>query len=194
MKFLVLWEGWSVISAIGTFIAAIVAILYTIFTYLLLQKSKETFDKANEINEFQIYKEISNTLSTDEVSRLTDLCMSNRLVIDYYNLTTVVGDKVNSTNLNRHLLNLFEDVAIYWHKKLINIKIINAGFGYKILKIGNCKTITNHILKMRESLPNVYWGFENLYNAIILDSPESEKVGCVSTLFPVNVNSEEKKK
>lgn len=51
-----IWVGWTIISSVGSALAALVAILYTRFTYRLLKQTNDTFDKTNNLNEFIIYK------------------------------------------------------------------------------------------------------------------------------------------
>ena len=176
MTILTIWDGWTVISSIGSLIAAIVAILYTYYTYHLLQKSKETLDKANDINEFQIYKEISNSISSEEFTNIFDGCLKNNMAI-IINGTATEKDQISSDKINRNLLNPLEDIAIFWKKGLISTATINSGFGYKILKVGSCKAIKEHIINVRENLPGVYEGLEELYQAIYKISTPSEKEG-----------------
>lgn len=172
------WHGWTVISAMAALIAAIVAIFYTYYTYHLLEANKKTLEKSNKINEFQIYKEISANLSSDDATKLIDLCDEGNLEIDYSNTIPAEGEtKIKSGFLNRKLLNPLEDIAVFWESGLIDLKTIDSGFGYKILSIGNCETIMNHVIKARATWPNVFSGFEALYNEIYSKCPEEEKKG-----------------
>jgi|GEM_PF-3549554 len=172
------WQGWTVISAIAALVAAIVAIFYTYYTYNLLNANEETLAKSNKINEFQIYKEISASLGSDEATKLIDLCGEGKLEIDYSNTTPLAGEtKIKSGFLNRKLLNPLEDIAVFWESGLITIKTIDSGFGYKILCIGNCEAIMNHVLKSRQSWPNVFSGFEALYNEVYSKCADEEKQG-----------------
>ena len=172
------WQGWTVISAIAALVAAIVAVFYTYYTYNLLKANKETLARNNKINEFQIYKEISASLSSEDATRLIDLCDEGKLEIDYSNTIPTAGEtKIKSDFLNRRLLNPLEDIAVFWESGLITLKTIDSGFGYKILSIGNCEAIINHVIKSRISWPNVFSGFEALYNEVYSKCAEEEKRG-----------------
>lgn len=172
------WQGWTVISAIAALVAAIVAIFYTYYTYHLLQANEKTLEKSNKINEFQIYKEISASLSSEDATKLIDLCDEGQLEIDYSNAIPATGEtKVKSGLLNRKLLNPLEDIAVFWESGLIDLKTIDSGFGYKILSVGNSEAIMNHVIKARVTWPNVFSGFEALYNEIYSKCPEEEKKG-----------------
>lgn len=170
-----IWVGWTIISSVGSALAALVAILYTRFTYRLLKQTNDTFDKTNNLNEFIIYKEISGKLSSDKITLLIDKCISGTISVDYTNKSDETQNIFNSNTINRCLLNPLEDIAIFWEKDLISVGTINAGFGYKILSVGSCAVISKHVKDIRVSLPNVYSGFEKLYNAIYDASSQSER-------------------
>jgi hypothetical protein len=172
-----IWNGWTVISSLGTLIAAIVALFYTIFTYRLLSRTNATFHKTNSINEFLIYKEISEKLVADKIVLLIDRCIDGSIIVDYDNKSDETGNIFKSNTINRCLLNPLEDIFIFWEKDLISIETINSGFGYKILSVGNCPAISKHVKDIRVVMPSVYDGFEKLYNAIYLNSSKSEREG-----------------
>lgn len=170
-----IWSGWTILSSLGTCLAAIVAVFYTIFTYRLLNRTNQTFHKTNSINEFLIYKEISDKFSNTLTVYLVDKCISGKFSIDYKNESDDEADLINSHTINRFLLNPIEDIAVFWEQGLISIKTIDSGFGYKILSIGNCSVINKHVADMRSTLPTVYNGFQKLYNAIHANATDAEK-------------------
>ena len=167
---------WSIISATGSLLAAIVAGVYTYFTYHLLQTNRLTVDRSNRLYEFQFYKEISERLNTHDARKLTDLCQNNSLHIDYsITAEDITGNTVSANFLNRTLLNELESIAVFWKSGLINIVTLNTGFGYKILTIGNSPIILDHVIRSRSSYPNTFSEFEELYNEIYKISVAEEK-------------------
>ena len=172
------WSGWTAISALGALIAAGVAAIYTYFTYQLLTTNRETADKTNRLNEFQIYKEVSAHLNNADTKYLSDICRNNTLIINYnINAAEKNVNTVSSDYLNRILLNALEDIAVFWKNGLIKTETLNTGFGYTILGIGNCQTVIDHIIKSRLAFPNLFSGFEELYNEIFAICPEEETKG-----------------
>ncbi len=167
-------QFWTALSAIGTCLAAIVAIFYTCFTYNLLSTSNKTLTTNNKLVEFQIYNEISKSLNTPEVHGYIVRCVNGTL---------------NSLNeeeakfIKYNILNKLEDLAKFNEDGLISIDSINSGFGSMILHFGNCKSIVDLIIMDRKIFPSVLTGFENLYNAIFQKCTEQERVGFKSTLF-----------
>lgn len=172
------WIGWTIISAAGSLTAAVVAGIYTYFTYHLLQTNRQAVDRSNRLYEFQFYKEISERLNTPEARRLTDLCQNNLLKIDYsIGAKDMDGNTVSANYLNRTLLNELESIAVFWKSGLINIITVDTGFGYRILTIGNSSKITEHIIKSRVAYPHTFSEFEELYNEIYKISTAEGKAG-----------------
>lgn len=172
------WAGWQIISAAGSLTAAVVAGIYTYFTYHLLQTNRQAVDRSNRLYEFQFYKEISERLNTPEARHLTDLCQSNALKIDYtIGAKDLEENTVSANYLNRTLLNELESIAVFWKSGLINIITVDTGFGYRILTIGNSTVISDHILKSRVAYPHTFSEFEELYNEIYKISTAEGKAG-----------------
>jgi hypothetical protein len=173
-----IWDGWAIVSAAGSFLAAVVASLYTYYTYHLLQNNRLAVDRSNRLYEFQFYKEISERLNTPDARNLTDLCQNNLLQIDYsIGAKDLVGNVASANFLNRTLLNELESIAVFWKSGLISIVPINTGFGDKILTIGNCPVIVQHVLRSRLTYPHTFTEFEKLYNEIYKIATADEKVG-----------------
>ncbi|KAA9037996.1 hypothetical protein FW778_14610 [Ginsengibacter hankyongi] len=178
LNFTFMWIGWTAISAIGSLLAAIVAGVYTYFTYHLLQTNRKAIDRSNRLYEFQFYKEISERLNSQEARNLTDLCQNNLLKIDYsIGAKDIVGNTVSANYLNRILLNELESIAVFWKSELINIITVDTGFGYKILAIGNSQAIVDHVIKSRVTYPHTFSQFEDLYNEIYKISTAEGKTG-----------------
>jgi hypothetical protein len=64
------WPGWTFVTAISAFIAALATTCYTFFTYRLLSATKDSIDIANgnretsnKLAEFQIYSKLADLLS-----------------------------------------------------------------------------------------------------------------------------------
>ena len=107
---------------------------------------------------------------------MTDLCQNNLLQIDYsIGAKDIVANTISSNFLKRTLLNELESIAVFWKNGLINIITLNTGFGYKILTIGNCQIIVDHVIKCRISYPHTFSEFEDLYNEIYKISTAEEK-------------------
>ena len=157
---------------------------FTYYTYHLLQTNKLSIDRSNRLYEFQFYKEIAERLNTPEARRLTDLCQNNLLQVDYsIGASDIVDNTVSANYLNRILLNELESIAVFWKSGLINIITVDTGFGYKILTIGNCQTIVNHVIKSRVTYPHTFSEFEALYNEIYKISTAEEKIGYRSRMI-----------
>lgn len=172
------WIGWTIITAAGSITAAVVAGIYTYYTYHLLQTNRQSVDRSNRLYEFQFYKEISERLNTPEARQLTDLCRNNLLRIDYTIGARDLEENTASANyLNRTLLNELQSIAVFWKSGLINIITVDTGFGYTILTIGNSPVIAEHILKSRIAYPHTFAEFEALYNEIYKISTAEGKAG-----------------
>ena len=181
-----IWIGWTIISAVGSLIAALVAGVYTYFTYHLLQTNRQAVDRSNRLYEFQFYKEISERLNTPEARHLTELCQNNLLKIDYtIGARDLEGGTASANYLNRTLLNELQSIAVFWKSGLINIITVDTGFGYKILTIGNSSVILQHILKSRIAYPHTFAEFEQLYNEIYKISTAEGKAGYRPQLIPL---------
>jgi hypothetical protein len=175
--------SWVIVSSISAGVSAVVAALYTFFTFRLLKRTDETFKKANQIQEFQLYREINPKLSSDLVSQILDLCMNGKLKVNYDGLHSINEEVVPSSILNRLLLNALEDAAVFWKNNLISTRALNDGFGYKILKVDSCDAVRTHIRKIRLEQPTVYSDFEQLYKAVYEDSCADDKNGYFPTLL-----------
>jgi hypothetical protein len=162
------WPGWIFISAVAASLASIAACLYTYFTYHLLRSNNLTVQVNNRLAEFQIYNEISKTLYQDIVQELVDKCADD---------TLKMSDKVESLKVRRTLLDPLEDLSKFWMDNLLTSESINTGFGFLILHVGNNSAIVEYIKDLRNRMrsPNLYNGFEELYNNMYEQCDEDEK-------------------
>jgi hypothetical protein len=183
MYLLEAWAGWTVISSIGSLLAAIIAAIYTVVTYKLLEKTNQTFQKTNTLTEFEIYRDIIALLNKTKSRKAISLCLTDNLIIVEADKDIVNDNYIKGSDINQLVLNPLEDLAMFWKKDLITIRTINEGIGYKILELGNCKTIVEHIEKTRKQLPNVFTGFEKLYKAVYEDSEQDERKDYNPDLF-----------
>lgn len=160
-------EKWAIAASIAT-------ILYTGLTFILLMQNKKINSTNNKLAEFQIYNEIAKKITTPEVSQLIRNILNNN-----FNL-----DENNTIVLKEHLLDNFEDLALFYEDGLVEISKINSGFGAKILVLGNCTLVREFISQTRnQESDELYKGFETLYNKIYEISNPNERLGRLPRLF-----------
>ena len=93
-------------------------------------------------------------------------------------------DENNTIVLKEHLLDNFEDLALFYEDGLVEISKINSGFGAKILVLGNCALVREFISQTRDQESDeLYKGFETLYNKIYEISNPNERLGRLPRLF-----------
>lgn len=179
------------IAAIGTIVAAIATVLYTIFTYRLLSATKKSIDianenkeKANKLAEFQIYSKLSDDLSSPKALELFDIIEKDWFDIEEIDETKPGTHsnpervKISGRDLRRFILGPIEDLAKFKDDQIISMESIDAGFGNTILMIGNNEKVINYIQYLRTKVyytDNVHGGFESLYEEEIERCSEDEK-------------------
>ena len=165
-----LWGGWTAVAAIGTLLSVSVAVLYTIFTYKLLNKTGKTLETANKVAAFNTYSDIKKALDTQQVQEMVEACYNNNILIASAPPSQLEERKIFFSNsvVKRHLIDVLEDVASYFRDGLIDIEKINYAYGYMILYVGNNQAIVDYIKKMRleANYDELYLGFEELYQRI----------------------------
>jgi hypothetical protein len=185
------WEGWTMVGAIATVIAAIATVLYTYFTYHLLSATKasidianENRDKANKLAEFQIYTKLSDDLSSPKALELFDIIEKNCFDIEEINETQPGAysnpprDSISGKDLRRFILGPIEDLAKFKDDNIISIESIDSGFGNTILMLGNNEQVVKYIKYLRTKIyyaDNIHCGFESLYKEELNMCTDEEK-------------------
>lgn len=197
-------DSWVVVSSLGTILAALAAIAYTILTYLLLNKTSEaakssaaaatasaeaakaTADAAAQnaiANELSVYLSLKKDLTTEIFKLVSKHCRLNTIVVvDSIATTNEYGVNSGTLTITQHwltseVLNNLEDLSIFLEKKVLTLKSIDDGYGYSILYIGNNKEIRRILENEKQNGVHSYTGFRKLYNEIyvLLDGSEKSK-------------------
>ncbi len=171
---MLLWDGWSGVGAIGTMIGAIATAVYAIYTYKLLVSTQKT-------NQASIYFKLVENLKEDTSRKIFNCILNNTLKI--VNNGTDQTPNYTSTSVDRHLLNHFEEIAIFNKTGAIDIDIIDNGVGYQILDIGSNKEIRRYLAEQRRKYKQVYTEFEELYKKIYSRCNNLEKSNYESSLY-----------
>lgn len=167
---------WTGVAAIVTIIACIAGIAYTIITYKIFKQNSNT-------NQLAAYLSIRKELTSEVFTLFTNYCRLDSITIDD-SLTKADGYVIGGGNMTitrhiflRDILGNIEDLALFYEKKLLTMEMIDSGYGYPLLYIGNNITVREFIKRYRDSGQEVYCGFEKLYNKIYdqLDGNEKNK-------------------
>jgi len=185
------WTGWTMVAALGTIVAAIATVFYTIFTYKLLSETKKSIDianenkdKANKLAEFQIYTKLSDDLASQEASKLFEVIDSNWFDIEEIDetkpgtYTNPKREKISGRDLRKYILGPIEDLAKFLDDDIISIESIDAGFGNTILMLGSNEMIVKYIKHLRAKIyfnNNIHCGFEYLFEEELKRCTPEEK-------------------
>lgn len=157
---------WAVMSSIATCLGTIVAGIYAYFTYHLLKKSEESVAVSNRIVNFQVYSEISKSLSDDLFYKWALKCQEINLILE----------PQDKSEVKRFLLNPLEDLALFSQKGLISIDDVSSGYGSTILQVGNNDAIGLLISEEQKVFSETFSGFEELYENIYNKCSSAEVV------------------
>jgi len=172
------WSGWGGIAAIGTLIAASIAVWYTKITRGILKSTGESIEGQRKLAEFEIYMKIAEKIDSDKSQKFIDACINIDLDIEEQSVMVELnGVKIliSGTEIRINVLLPFGDLAIFWKSDLISTDTVKNGFGDLLLKVGNSNTIINHIKYLRKEASVSYKTFEELYITIRNTLPEDQK-------------------
>lgn len=126
--------------------------------------------KINRRNEYDTYNQVKKDIDSDFVRQLIKAIKDAS--IELVTATPVTPDSkktyILGSDLTSKFLDHVEDLYIFYSKGLISREIIDAGFGYKILIVGNNDKVEEFIDKLRtiNDDNNLYAGFHELYQVI----------------------------
>lgn len=165
---------WTGVSSIVTLVACGAGIMYTIITYKILKQNSKT-------NQLTAYLSIRKELTSEIFTLFTNYCRLDSIVIDD-TLDNPEGYKIESQKMFitryiflKDVLGNIEDLALFYERKLLTMEMIDSGYGYSILHIGNNITVRESIKRYRDSGQEVYCGFEKLYSMIFDQLKGNEK-------------------
>ncbi len=172
------WDA-SVFVSIAT---CIVAIIYTVITLKILMQNNKSLKLSAYL---ELKKELgkgifpiasrhcrANTLSLDETIAATD-CYE----------VSASGLKIREHLLITDVLGNIEDIALLHEHKILDIDMIDAGFGYNILFIGNNPVIKGILNKYHTPENRVYNGFNTIYKLIRGSLSEKERTNYKEDIF-----------
>lgn len=186
-------NSWVIVSSIGTILAALAAIVYTILTYLLFTKTSEaakssaaaatasaeaalaTANAAKQnatANELSVYLSLKKDLTTEIFKLVSKHCRLNTIhVSDIIATGNEFGVEDEILNITQHCLasevfNNIEDLSIFWAEGVLTIEKIDEGYGYSILYIGRNDEIRRILEIEQQSSVDSYTGFRKMYNKI----------------------------
>jgi len=148
-----IWPGWGGIAAIGTLIAASIAVWYTNITRNILKTTGESIEGQRKLAEFEIYMQIAEKIDSD---------IGFRTLNDIVNSKLDLND-INSTEIALRTIFPFGDLGNFYAGGLINLETIENGFGAAILDLGNSLYFVITINNLRIKSPNTFKNFETLY-------------------------------
>ena len=175
MTFLEINDSWAIASTVATIAATLVALIYTFITLKIFRQNKNA-------NKLSAYLELRKELTNDIFTLVTAHCQRNTINIDNTNsVRELAGYKIsdgvlqiNKFDFTRYVLGSLEDLALFYENKILSIQLIDSGYGYSILYIGNNESVRS-LLKELRSTANVYNGFENIYAGIFKRLSNDEK-------------------
>lgn len=180
-------KDWTGVGAIVTIVACIAGITYTFITYKIFKQNSNT-------NQLTAYLSIRKELTSEVFTLFTKHCRLDSIVIDD-SLANRDGYAIESEKMFitkyiflRDILGNIEDLALFYEKKLLTIQMIDSGYGYPLLHIGNNITVRDFIKRYRDSGLEVYCGFEKLYNKIYGRLKGHERNKFCPTLIPKIAN------
>jgi hypothetical protein len=177
------------ITLISTIVACIVGAIYTAITFSILKQNS----KANALS---AYLALKKDLTSDIFLLVSEHAFKNTLEISDF-VTSPLGYEINAEVLKierrkliRDVLNNIEDLALFHEKEILEIDIIDSGYGYDILFIGNNFAIKS-LLNGYNTI-NVYRGFDKIYTKIYNRLSKEEKNSYSPYLFEPKKNKMDK--
>lgn len=170
------WPGWTGVSAAASLITAIIAGLYTFYTYHLLKANKvsidkqmESMDRQRKLTEYEVYNKIAEKIDDMNVQKFIQACVAANVVIEENAVQVfLLGENiiVDGVGIRTNILVPFTDLAIFWKSGLITTDMILSGFGFLLLTTCNSKAVMSHI-QYRQRIDGVpYEALEELYSAL----------------------------
>ena len=174
---------WTITSTICSIAILIVTGIYVIVTFYIFRQNK----KANQIN---AYLALKKELNSDIFTLCSSHCSRNKFTIARDNtITETCGYKIESEVLTinsrlfiRDILGNIEDLALFYENDILSFKLIDGGYGYSILHIGNNSSVRDFIRFLKAD-GSVYNGFGNLYFKIRDSLSYLEKSNYKQNLF-----------
>lgn len=178
------WNDWTALGACSTLIAAIGGIVYTYFTLKILIQNKRAIQG-------DMYLKLKDTMTNETLELTSTYSYADALkVIDDNSLTTVSGFllmenklMINKRNFIKNVLGNLEDLALLNEQKVLSLEFIDAGYGYKILQIGNNTEVKRVINEIRKNYPDTYDGINKLYYAIWLKLKKDHRSSYSKSIF-----------
>lgn len=186
---------WIAISAIGTLVSSIATIVYTSLTFSILKSTNKSATANAKTNQLTAYMEIKKDLTTSLFITVCKFARKNNISIfqsSSNGQSVDVGNqylekdgllKISDTCLTHLVLNNIEDLALFYDQSFLTIDLIDSGFGYNILHLGNNIQIREFIQECRNFQPNAFDGFVILYGLIYNRLSTSEKLNYKSHLI-----------
>ena len=173
------WNGWNIVAAVASLIAAIATSLYTYFTFHLLSSSQRSITISNKLAEFEIYNRIAEKLFSDRALELLEIIWKDNFHIQGFNYqeSDTAKETITARELRKYFLTPLEDLAKFRDDGLITFDSIDRGFGTIILQVGNSKNIVEFIKHLRSKIyhsQQLFKGFEELYHEEIKRFPGNE--------------------
>lgn len=183
MPFLEISQNWTIASIICTIAVFIVTGIYTVVTFFIFQQNK----KANQIS---AYLALKKDLTSDIYTIFSRHCRENTVQIDLQNSITAHGGyqifqntlQVNSAVFIRDILGNIEDLALFYENSILSFNLVDAGYGYSLLHIGNNQVVRDYIKQLKIN-GSVYNGYGNLYKDIYKSLSWLERGNYKSSLF-----------
>ncbi len=186
-------------SAVGTCAAAIIALFYTIVTYKLLNRTREslgltrdslnaaqealklnksTLKHTSKIAEYDIYMRIADQLNSEKAFEIIEALNKEILKIDDNRQDMFATNGVlyvQSRTFRRYILYPLEDLAKFCEDGLITIESVDSGFGYIFIAACNNYDVAKYIAEIRAGSEKYYSGIERIYYQLYKMLPETDK-------------------
>ena len=176
---------WDKTSSISTVVSALITFIYTIVTYVLLKQNKRLIAQNKDMNEVTVYLKLKEDLTKDVFNEFAHYCALSKMSLKIYDdnrLTSISGVHINDDILyinkksfKKNILGNIEDLALLYQKNILSIDIIDSGYGYQILDIGNNLEVRRVLIDNRIEYPDSYFGFSTLYELIYLRLDDKSK-------------------
>lgn len=171
-------SGWAIISSIATVFGASFTLAIAIIAWRQLSKT-------NNIAEADFYHRLKTDFFTDNQRLLIGLINARALkfdedkkffVVEMSKLRDLTNDlkirakakkEFSQEEIDDYMLGHFEDLGLFWERKLIDINFISEGFGHYIKTVYEDEQIQKYIHWCHKHHSNgIYSKFKALYEKL----------------------------